>query len=59
MTWYSILATGPDGTHYVFGPFRTEEAAIEAFDVMEKYTDCDCQVIPMSKYSRKDFSIYT
>jgi hypothetical protein len=59
MKWWTVLATMADGTNCVYGPFRTEEKASEAFDTREKYTDWDCQVIPVTGYSRKDFSIYT
>lgn len=59
MKRWAILVTDPDGTNHIFGPFTTDEAARKAQTVIDKYTDCDTAVIPMTEYVFSDFSIYT
>lgn len=56
---YSVLCTDPDGTYHVYGPFYSESAAEKAQAIIDLYTDSDTQIIPMSKYRRTDFNIYT
>jgi hypothetical protein len=56
---YAILTTAIDGTYGIYGPFSTQSAACKAQDVIDNYTDLDTQLIPMSKFSKSDFSIYS
>jgi hypothetical protein len=56
---YAILTTDLDGTYGIYGPFSTKHAAEKAQIVIDSYVACDTQIIPMSKFRRSDFSIYS
>jgi hypothetical protein len=56
---FAILTTDMDGTYGIYGPFSSESAAQSAQIIIDSYSTCDTQIIPMAKFDKKEFSIYS